>query len=925
MARIFIGSGWVNAEDGALGGSLTGRLSGREFALLQRLAKERGEVIAWAELERSIWGDTTGKPRRIKALIQRLRKKVEPNPAEPLYVLTALRQGYRLATDDAEVAPPNNSPPVHAKQQPSEPTDIVLPILFGRSQEQSRLEDWLFRRRGSWLTLTGVGGVGKSALLDWAHARALAQGLTCRRVSLGDAITVGSLLERIAHAGQISIPPDAEPEPLLAMALRARPGLWLLDDLASLDPQAIEALDRLFSPFEQVRVLATRRRPLQSLDEVVFPLTPLKPAAAAHMYRALSSNPERQVPKELPLLPLWVRLAASDEAHGDAQLSEQALVESAIAGAPAATALELLGWHPPEADAGVLNTLLEVSSAELDAWRRRGLIEVLPGGRIRTHAVIREALRERSARTDRLGHRRRDQLNRLIRYLQVEAAAAFEHHPTQVRRKVLDYLDRLLTWVRGVRPEQVDGLFEALPVLIKVVTGSGRERSWVEALDHLAHRLERRGETGGAARLRLAVFDISDPIAPADEQLGRLSQIQPEYLDPPDQDLRDILIAGVHVRTGHKAPASAILKTFEDRVHQLLPGTRVRYRIAQSGNLRWQANYTDALAEAVRAVAEARSSAPLLETAALLQQVKALREGGVGEEVGPALAEAEAAATRWDDHAALATCVHLQAQDAISRGYHERAMERAEHALSLSHPGSETYVRALRSAAVAHRMVGSHERSEQLLQAALTAAREQSDTGLALTILDSLGSARLLQDDMAGAMACYNEAIEAAQSMGETREMKRIHGNIAQAYIMAEDWGNAAKHQALGRIEGPAPAGWVLTWTWRQAVVLFKTGDRAQARTCLLEVLDLILAAKFRSAAIAAAVLAADWLFQCGQTDAALAICVVLPYNLAIEDGARLLPEPMRVSLRHPGDMTLDEIIALAHDALENPALGEAD
>jgi DNA-binding response OmpR family regulator len=69
----------------------------KEFALLQSLWERRGRVVSRAELLSAVWGyapDTT--TRTVDSHIFALRRKLEPVPEHPRYIVTVSRAGYRL-------------------------------------------------------------------------------------------------------------------------------------------------------------------------------------------------------------------------------------------------------------------------------------------------------------------------------------------------------------------------------------------------------------------------------------------------------------------------------------------------------------------------------------------------------------------------------------------------------------------------------------------------------------------------------------------------------------------------------------------------------------------------------------------------------------------------------------------------------------
>lgn len=78
-------------------GGQTLTLTPTEFRLLEVLARNAGKAVAETELVREVWGayrqeNTT----TVRRYIFLLRKKIEPQPDEPRYILTVRGYGYRL-------------------------------------------------------------------------------------------------------------------------------------------------------------------------------------------------------------------------------------------------------------------------------------------------------------------------------------------------------------------------------------------------------------------------------------------------------------------------------------------------------------------------------------------------------------------------------------------------------------------------------------------------------------------------------------------------------------------------------------------------------------------------------------------------------------------------------------------------------------
>src|SRR4030065_740999 len=73
-------------------------LTAREFELLQEFARHPGRVYTRAQLLDKVWGYSyQGYEHTVNSHINRLREKIEKDPAKPRYILTVRGVGYRFA------------------------------------------------------------------------------------------------------------------------------------------------------------------------------------------------------------------------------------------------------------------------------------------------------------------------------------------------------------------------------------------------------------------------------------------------------------------------------------------------------------------------------------------------------------------------------------------------------------------------------------------------------------------------------------------------------------------------------------------------------------------------------------------------------------------------------------------------------------
>ncbi|OQY36480.1 MAG: hypothetical protein B6229_09995 [Spirochaetaceae bacterium 4572_7] len=75
------------------------KLTPIEYKLLEVLGSKIDWVISWQVLLKNAWGyeDWDGGRELVKVNILRLRKKIEPDPSQPRYLLTERGRGYKLA------------------------------------------------------------------------------------------------------------------------------------------------------------------------------------------------------------------------------------------------------------------------------------------------------------------------------------------------------------------------------------------------------------------------------------------------------------------------------------------------------------------------------------------------------------------------------------------------------------------------------------------------------------------------------------------------------------------------------------------------------------------------------------------------------------------------------------------------------------
>jgi two-component system KDP operon response regulator KdpE len=81
------------------------RLTPKEFDLLTLLVRNHDRVLTHRAILKAIWGaNAVEQPEHLWTLVAQLRRKIEPDPANPRYLLSEPWVGYRFATGDPDPA-----------------------------------------------------------------------------------------------------------------------------------------------------------------------------------------------------------------------------------------------------------------------------------------------------------------------------------------------------------------------------------------------------------------------------------------------------------------------------------------------------------------------------------------------------------------------------------------------------------------------------------------------------------------------------------------------------------------------------------------------------------------------------------------------------------------------------------------------------
>ena len=75
-------------------------LSAKEYDILQYLISTKGKTSTPEEIYRKVWGSEFGDLTAVAVYVQRLRKKLESDPASPHFIETVHGMGYRFMYDE---------------------------------------------------------------------------------------------------------------------------------------------------------------------------------------------------------------------------------------------------------------------------------------------------------------------------------------------------------------------------------------------------------------------------------------------------------------------------------------------------------------------------------------------------------------------------------------------------------------------------------------------------------------------------------------------------------------------------------------------------------------------------------------------------------------------------------------------------------
>lgn len=263
-------------------------LTERECELLVYLANHADRVIPRRELLTEVWGYApTVRSRAVDSTVQRLRSKIEEDPASPAVLLSVYGQGYRLVVADTRTSTPS--------------------ALVGRDALVARVSAAL--SAPGCHALWGPGGVGKTSLARQVARAHAAEVVWVDLSSTADAADAAARMGRaLGLRGARAADPDSQ-----ALALQSRSGVLLVIDDAE---RVIDSICAFVPAWVDAgaRVLVTSRVRRDALPGTDVPTLALDDAEAlfhARARRPCDADAVRALVAALAGLPLAIELAAA--------------------------------------------------------------------------------------------------------------------------------------------------------------------------------------------------------------------------------------------------------------------------------------------------------------------------------------------------------------------------------------------------------------------------------------------------------------------------------------------------------------------------------------------------------------------------------------------------------------------------------------
>jgi predicted ATPase/DNA-binding winged helix-turn-helix (wHTH) protein len=252
------------------------KLGGRAFDVLMALIEARGAVVSREALMARVWQGRIIQENSLASQIAALRAAFG---AERTLIRTVSGRGYQF-TGEISVVPASPAGSVAEVAAPPvsvlSPTNVPEPVseLIGREEELSEILNLVATHR--LVTLTGAGGIGKTALA-LALSRELrphfADGVW--RAEFSALADPGLVPATVAAAVGLELGGGEVSAQRVAQALADRRLLLVMDTCEHVIDDAAAMAEAMLGAGSALHILATSREPLRAGDERVYPVPPL--------------------------------------------------------------------------------------------------------------------------------------------------------------------------------------------------------------------------------------------------------------------------------------------------------------------------------------------------------------------------------------------------------------------------------------------------------------------------------------------------------------------------------------------------------------------------------------------------------------------------------------------------------------------------
>ncbi|MEL6343306.1 MAG: tetratricopeptide repeat protein [Myxococcota bacterium] len=286
-----------------------------EVSLLRYLASAQ-KPVSIQELHRNVWEyHPKIETRAVRYTVNRLRRKIEPEPQRPQYLITVRGMGYQL-----HVAPP---PAPAAEPAPPSSNPMTLPLernkFVGRAAELSQLASLLDQR--PFVNVVGHGGTGKTRLVTrFAHDQSARFEQRVWFCDLSEARSDDEILTVLGQVLGISAQHSQASSFIGTYLAQQGRCLLILDNIEQITECIRPLIQDWLARAPEARLLATSRIVLGIPEEMLLELPPMPAEEGVRLFieraeqiriGSTTDEPEtiRALVESLDGLPLAIELA----------------------------------------------------------------------------------------------------------------------------------------------------------------------------------------------------------------------------------------------------------------------------------------------------------------------------------------------------------------------------------------------------------------------------------------------------------------------------------------------------------------------------------------------------------------------------------------------------------------------------------------